>query len=158
MERMTTRRLRIVMACVAASLSAPDARADIDGAYANATTWYFDISHVPDFDQKRTVLANDGKNHCVPTSAINWMAYFANHGRPSIAPGPGLWYAPDRYDDASDAIFTMGAYMSTSGASGTNAAGAHHGLWLWLLGEPVVSSHSLSNGAWSPKLQDAAAW
>ena len=32
-----------------------------------------------------------GAMFCVPTSAINWMAYIANHGYPDVSPGPGNW-------------------------------------------------------------------
>ena len=36
-------------------------------------------------------LANDGVDHCVPTSALNRMADLAEHGYPAVPPGPGPW-------------------------------------------------------------------
>jgi hypothetical protein len=134
-------------------LVATAARADFEGAYANASTWYFEISHVPDLDQKRTALPNDGRNHCVPTSAINWMAYFANHGLPSLPPGDGNWQLQALYDDASDAILAMGSVMGTDPNEGTYASGASFGYWIWLLGRPIVTTSYRSNWVTSPTLQ-----
>jgi len=156
MNHKTTWLLQTAVLMVAVLLAATAARADFEGEYANGSAWEFDITHVPDFDQKRTVLANNGKSHCVPTSAMNWMAYFANHGRPSINPGPGDWESQDRYDDASNAILIMGVYMFTDGDDGTYPSGAKHGYWFWLFGEPVIVTQSLSNIYWSPTLQHAA--
>jgi len=156
MYRTTTRLFQAAVLMAAVLLAATGARADVDGAYADGSTWYFDITHVPDFDQKRTVLPGEGVSHCVPTSGINWMAYFANHGRPTLNPGPGDWQSQARYDDASDAIFALGALMGTDAEDGTNASGAWFGLWIWSMGGPMVVNQSLSNGTWSPKFDDAA--
>ena len=55
------------------------------------------ICGVPDLDQQREPnylvdgLPNGGRNYCVPTSTMNWLAHIANHGWPSLAPGPGSW-------------------------------------------------------------------
>lgn len=142
-----------VISAMAILLCGAPLRADFEGAYANETTWYFEISHVPDFDQRRTALPNDGRNHCVPTSAINWMAYFANHGLPSLPPGEGNWQLQALYDDASDAILNMGALMGTDPDDGTYASGASFGYFIWLLGRPIVTTSYRSNWISSPTLQ-----
>ena len=62
-------------------------------------TYSFHRYDVPDLDQYRSSsadstipgLPNNGAMYCVPTSAVNWMAYIANHGYPFIIPGPGHW-------------------------------------------------------------------
>jgi hypothetical protein len=156
MYQRTTRLRPAIAVTVAAFLGAAAARANFDGAYANEQAWYFQITQVPDFDQKRTALPNDGKMYCVPTSGINWMAYFANHGRPSIDPGPGNWQSQDLYDEATTAIYALGAVMGTDPNKGTNGSGAGFGYWIWLLGEPVVVTRNSSGMFWSPTLQDAA--
>ena len=51
---------------------------------------------IPDLDQRRNPdppftpgLPNGGLMYCVPTSALDFMAYLANQGFPTVAPGPG---------------------------------------------------------------------
>jgi len=146
--------LQTAVSMMVVLLVAMAARADFDGTYGDDSWWYFDITHVPDFDQKRTALPNDGRTYCVPTSAINWMAYFANHGRPSINPGEGNWQLQALYDDASSAIQAMGGLMGTNPDDGTSASGAGFGYWIWLLGEPVVVAHYRSGIFTSPTLQN----
>ena len=131
------------------------AAADVEAAYLDQTTWTFTVTHVPDFDQKRTALPNDGKMYCVPTSALNWMAYFANHGRPSLAPGPGWWQLQSKYPQATANLAVLGALMGTHPNNGTNTSGAMFGFNLWLAGHPAIVLSSKSNIAWSPTFQDA---
>jgi len=154
MHHKNTGLLQTAVLTMGVLLVAMAARADFSGTYGDDSWWYFDITHVPDFDQKRTALPNDGKCYCVPTSAINWMAYFANHGRPSINPGPGNWQLQALYDDASNAIEAMGGFMGTHPNDGTYASGASFGYWLWLLGQPVIVAHYRSNWHTSPTLQN----
>ncbi|WP_158219757.1 hypothetical protein [Ideonella sp. A 288] len=40
------------------------------------------ISGVPDIDQRWDALPQNGDNYCVPTSVLNWMYFYAEHGRP----------------------------------------------------------------------------
>jgi len=44
----------------------------------------FQIYGIPDFDQKRTTLPNDGKMYCVPTSFINLVHFMGTHGIPGL--------------------------------------------------------------------------
>src|SRR5688572_29400453 len=66
----------------------------------------YELCTVPDFDQRRGQtpfgspgLPNNGNWYCVPTSAVDWMAYIANHGYPSVEPGPGEHNGLGDYDD-----------------------------------------------------------
>ena len=58
---------------------------DVPGDYSYA------ITYMPDFDQRRYGLANNGNMHCVPTSTMNMFAYAAHFGFPDLLPGPGDW-------------------------------------------------------------------
>jgi hypothetical protein len=43
-------------------------------------------------------LPNNGGMYFVPTAAVNWMAYIANHGYPNTDPGRGFWeVSPPQY-------------------------------------------------------------
>ncbi|HMN95598.1 MAG TPA: hypothetical protein PKC43_05170 [Phycisphaerales bacterium] len=129
----------IALAGVAAALAlapAPTASANITIAYTNASNYTYKVTKVPDFDQRRTGLANNGNNHCVPTSAVNWMAYIANHGYPNLAPGQGWWQQASLYNAATTSILAMGTFMGTSGSSGTGLDGAVNGMKSWLNASP----------------------
>ncbi|UCD74929.1 MAG: hypothetical protein JSV91_14220, partial [Phycisphaerales bacterium] len=105
----TTVRLMLA-ACMAAAIP-ESALAGVEVNWVNEELYQFEITHVPDFDQVRSALPNEGRAYCVPTSAVNWAAYFANHGLPDLPPGPGYWEAPFMYDKATDAIWGMGLAM-----------------------------------------------
>jgi subtilisin-like proprotein convertase family protein len=88
-----------------------------DGArYFDGISYSYAICNVPDIDQQRLGLINDGKLFCVPTSAMNWMAYIASHGVPELLPGPGDWSLspPDpSYELMTFEIQFMGILMGT---------------------------------------------
>ena len=87
---------------------------------------------------------------------MNWMAYFANHGLDSIAPGPGQWMNPARYDEMTNNIVLMGQYMSTDPNDGTTGGGAMAGLATWLPMWCFVVSHYYTSFWWSPDFDDIA--
>ncbi len=124
-----------VFAAAAACLGAS---ANISIAYISSTNYSYKITKVPDFDQRRNGLANNGNNHCVPTSAINWMAYIANHGYPNLAPGTGWWQSSSLYNTATLAIALQGVNMGTSGTSGTGLTGAVDGMKTWFNNSPYA--------------------
>jgi len=103
------------------------------------------IKFMPDLDQRRASapgtpgLPANGSMYCVPTSAINLLAYAANHGYPGTEPGPGNWQSNARYNEATNAISTLGALMSTSASGGTNGNNAVTGLSTWLAGAPWLT-------------------
>src|SRR5262245_149934 len=128
------------------------------------------ICHVPDIDQKRAPgssplvigLPNDGKMYCVPTSAMNWMAYIANHGYPQLQPFPGDWQlgppgSPGVYNAMSLALISMGSAMNTDPITGTGGKTAKAGMQDWLdtdaPGHFVVSLYA-ANGSYSPTFAD----
>lgn len=138
----------------AIALCSRSALADVEIAVSAPDQWVFEITHVPDFDQKRTALPGGGHSYCVPTTATNWMAYLANHGRPSIVPGPGHWQAHSMYSAASFSILNMGVLMGTGDGEGTAPGDAVDGLIGWLSGEPVIVFHAISDDDWSPTFED----
>ncbi len=78
---------------------------------------------VPDFDQKRSVLPNDGKMYCVPASWINWMAFLQNNGYNGLmwpASGTQNWQAQAQYVGVSARILDMGMRMGTDPFDGTS--------------------------------------
>ena len=121
-SQMSSRTVALALLAAGMSLStiAPS-RGDVVVDWDNPEQWRFEITNVPDLDQKRSALPNNGLVYCVPTSAINWAAYFANHGLPALPPGPGDWEDQSRYDDATGAIIAVSAIMFTDpNGGGTN--------------------------------------
>ena len=47
-----------------------------------ADTFSYSIGDVPDLDQRWKRLPGEGGMYCVPTSAMDWMYYLAEHGVP----------------------------------------------------------------------------
>ena len=129
--------------------------ADANVAMSNETTYSYVISHVPDLDQKRATLPGAGLAFCVPTAALNWMAYFANHGADWLPPGPGNWLDPARYNEMTSYINAMGDLMGTHPEDGTDGNGAMSGLIPWL-GAPFqfTVSQYYTSYSWSPGFQD----
>lgn len=113
------------------ALAAPCAADVTNAAWGGTGTFYYRIVHMPDLDQRRGGLANNGANHCVPTSTINLFAYAANHGFPWVPPGPGSYQSQGMFNTATNAISQLGALMGTSGTNGTNGSGTQLGLNLW---------------------------
>ncbi len=74
---------------------------------------------MPDFDQRRSVLPNDGRMYCVPTATANALAYITNHGYPGVLDGPRDWQSQTHYDDISDLLEVLGVIMLTDPDDGT---------------------------------------
>jgi hypothetical protein len=104
--------------------------------------YVYNVQYVPDFDQKRTAasgvpgLPGDGGMYCVPTSVINWFAYFANRGitQPAGLNGPRVWQSQVNYNLVTTHLSTMGALMGTDPSGGTNGNGGLSGAMLYSLG------------------------
>lgn len=82
---------------------------------------------VPDFDQKRDALPNNGNMFCVPTSFTNIRGYIANHGYGSIMSGPRNWQSQGNYNYVTARIDAMGIYMDTDPFDGTGGSDAKNG-------------------------------
>jgi len=85
---------------------------------------------VPDFDQKRNYLEDNGAVHCVPTSLLNWMGYMANRGRPqALAHSSPNWASMSEYDLIDVRDHNMGEWMGTGDwGGGTSLGGGVSGL------------------------------
>jgi hypothetical protein len=143
-----------------------------------APLFSYKLCGMPDIDQRRGTiepfiggLPNDGKMYCVPTAAMNCMAYIANHGYPAVEPGPGNWQlgpgsAPNPlqyvevYNEMTDHLADMGGAMNTHPTQGTTGGG-ELGIKLWLdslfdwSGDFVVDGFH-ATGFYSPRLSDMA--
>lgn len=106
----------------------------VDVASYDGFHYKYAISNVPDFDQIRSAdsangilgLPNNGAMYCVPTSAMNWLAYIANHGYPKVPPGPsdqwqlsGPPFHTDIYNTATSMDALLGLLMGTDPVTGT---------------------------------------
>ena len=141
------------------------ARAD-DFQYDGAN-YSFQITGVPDLDQKRAFsrngtvfgLPNDGKMYCGPTSALNWMAYIANHGYPAVSPGPGNWETGSlaAYNTITFNLLFMGAFIGTDPIKGGGMGDEAVESWLGAVapGQFIVAL-VVASGDWSPRVRDAA--
>ncbi len=99
--------------------------ADVTTAYYNSGSDYgYQLSQMPDFDQRRDGLAttsggSPGGMHCVPTSCTDLLGYMASHGEPALGPVFADWENQIDYADVTDFIDDLGDDMGTSGTGGT---------------------------------------
>jgi len=152
-SKINSRRGLLILLAAGLSLSASAAsRADVDVDWVHEGLYQFRITNVPDFDQLRSTLPNNGSCYCAPTSAVNWAAYFANHGLPDLPPGPGYWGAPFMYEAETNAIWSMGLVMLTDPFGGTGKDSKHFGLriWLGMAGDHFTVTSFYSDYDWSP--------
>ncbi|MCA9286046.1 MAG: dockerin type I repeat-containing protein [Phycisphaerales bacterium] len=78
------------------------------------TSFHHQRINVPDQDQVRVGLPNEGKCYCVPTSTMNVLMYVANHGYPQVTPGPGDYSGYDTYYDVTALLEKLGAQANIS--------------------------------------------
>jgi hypothetical protein len=148
----------IVAAVLLLPVTVPASRAaaDASGAWADSSTYTYQVTHVPDLDQRRALLPGQGSMYCVPTAAMNWMAYFANHGAAFLAPGPGNWQSQTLYNTMTTQLDLMGTLMGTSDTNGTDGDGCNAGLNAWLPNFLFVFAHYYCNDTWCPDFQYCA--
>ena len=89
---------------------------------SGSPAYHFERCGVPDFDQIRSGLVNDGKMYCAPTAAVDWLHYLANRGASSVMPGPGL---SDNYLQVQYDISLLAQLMSTNPADDGGTAGSN---------------------------------
>jgi hypothetical protein len=125
--------------CICTAMGSSSANADVVTAdWNNNTSFAYEITHMPDFDQRRMAaggifgLPGNGGMYCVPTSTTNMMAYAANHGFADLGPGPNNWQNASTYNTATLNIFTMGLLMDTDAVDGTGGDGWLNGANQWL--------------------------
>lgn len=115
---------------LAAVLLAQTASADILACSWNSTgNFHYRVVHMPDLDQRRSALPGNGSMYCAPTSTLNLFCYAANHGYPSVYPGPQNWESSSSsvYNSATSAISFLGSVMGTDAQDGTAGSGTAAG-------------------------------
>jgi hypothetical protein len=138
------------------ALCASTAHAKWYASSTSNTQYVAGWTQMPDFDQVRNGLGNDGKMYCVPTSALNMMAYIARHGYPEIGPGSQnyySWYSPDNVNLATGNLIVMGFVMGTDAFDGTGGNGCMDGLVNWLPGGFLIFNKWAGNGS-PPRVSD----
>ena len=136
-----------------ASAGMSSAVADVHTLYIDADTHVYATTGMPDFDQRRDGLLDDGLCHCGPTSATNLLAFIAMHGNDHVVPflPEEAWNEPGTYEAITEYLRQFGINAGTESTDDTcstshsavmaeiNAAGDH-----W------VSHHfDVSSRAWN---------
>ena len=140
-RRAPFKTLACAAALAACCLAAPAARADIgDQNYVLNGDWGYKINNMPDIDQRRDHLGfvfglpNKGAEYCVPTSAMNLLAYVASHGYPGVVPGDNDWTATNKgqYNEMSLFLLFLGGMMGTDPMKGTSGNGITNAMTVFL--------------------------
>lgn len=112
---------------------------------------------IPDFDQRRETnlplvwgVPNNGSGHCIPASALDVVAYMANHGAPQLMFGHEYdWADPANYNGVSALLTYLGVLMNTD-AGGTGSTGFVNGMVAFFNerapGQFVVSTQAWADG------------
>ncbi|MBX3354850.1 MAG: hypothetical protein KF724_04035 [Phycisphaeraceae bacterium] len=124
--------------------------------YTSATQYQYLRIGIPDFDQARDGLPNNGLCHCYPTSVMNILSYAANHGMPTLPPGTTNYGLPENYDEMTTLLGGLGSLMQVSPGGGlpcgTGGSAAMNGT-LAFLGEAADQLTIVAlagNGAFLP--------
>ena len=142
-------------AIFSAAFAASIAPADVQTAiYLADNAFSYKIRHMPDLDQRRLLLPNQGAAYCVPTSTLNLLAYAADHGFPNVRPGDRNWQLAENYNDMTGYIFDMGEIMNTDPVNGTGSPWAATYVWLFIDQVPLVAFSYYKTDNWTPKIQD----
>lgn len=155
----TCTRARLTAAAMATTalttLTSSPALGDVTIAEWNSSTDFaYNVNDMPDLDQRRVGLANQGGMHCVPTAAMNMLAYAAQWGFEDLEPGPGTWTGYDGYYDMTAFIDELGDLMGTTGEGGTGGTGWRQGLEAWIAGHPLCVDYTWRSGDNCPSLSD----
>jgi len=117
----------------------------------------YQVQYMPDLDQKRGELADDGSVHCVPTSTMNMFAYAAEWGFEDLPPGPGVYQGEITHVLMSFYIGSLGQFMGTGPApSGTGVNGWLTGSAEWIEDYPFIRTADYRSGDYCPTLSTAA--
>ena len=127
------------------------AHAQVDAHYNNMFDYSYEVTGMPDFDQKRVPIfsipgcSNGGSLYCGPTSVMNIMGFISTHGWSHISPGDspwedfttadGFWSNTDRerYAHITNEIESLAIdFMGMDPESGTGAEKLRNGAIAWL--------------------------
>lgn len=133
--------------------------------YNGPTDFEFQVSYMPDLDQKRATLPGNGCMFCIPTCMMNLFSYAAEWGFDDLEPGPGVWQGDVSYSTMTSKIALLGTWMSTGldgfGCDdGTDSIGWRVGTDAWISGFPFNRYRigKQSETEWCPQLYNAAFW
>jgi hypothetical protein len=121
------------------------------------------ITGVPDFDQRRSALPNNGNMYCVPTAALNWMAYFRNRGvSRTMGYTSSNWASSSNYSHVSGRLAEMGDQMDTSGSGGTGTSDAVEGIADYMdfynVTKPFMILGYVADDDWAPSPRGMRWW
>ncbi|MFI4881909.1 MAG: hypothetical protein ACIAQU_04925, partial [Phycisphaerales bacterium JB064] len=114
-----------------------------------------DVSRVgmPDLDQRRHTLPNEGNAYCVPTATVNALAYLSNHGLPTLLDGPRDWQSQEYVPLVSFWVGLFGVNMDTDPFDGTSLGNWHDAMRDWVADKSysiVISYYAQENQGLSP--------
>ena len=118
------------------------ARADVVVAdWSDDEHFEYQVSYMPDLDQKRNGLIGNGDSFCVPTATLNLLSYAAEWGVEDMEPGPGVWNGAVSYNTMTNQLDDLGDLMFTTiNCSGTCLSDWHNALEEWMDGSPLVAT------------------
>lgn len=92
------------------------------GTIMDSTDWAYEVCGMPDIDQKRAGLPNNGQNYCLPTATLNTMFWFDAMGYPNLLSGnyDPTSSEPDHYNEVTAKLSRMGGLADTDPFNGTN--------------------------------------
>lgn len=106
----------------------------VTGFWNGPDDFGYSVQWMPDIDQRWFTLPNNGSMYCVPTAAMNMLAFAAHWGDELLQPGPGVWendYVTEQWDLA-EKLEQLGFLMETSPTGGTGISGLFTGLDTWI--------------------------
>jgi hypothetical protein len=130
------------LAAVAAVAGAFGAMPSAPAMATPLSTHVFSYADMPDIDQERIAgndasgtyhvgLPNGGQMYCGPTSAMDALAFIADHGATSLSPGSHAWDAAGNYETMTSKLNEMGADMSIDYKKGVTQPNFEAGLTTW---------------------------
>ncbi len=93
------------------------ANADIYSHYVDRNTHGYIVENMPDFDQRRRELPNNGDCYCGPAAISNLLGYVSTHGFSEVDPGipETSWASPDDYDELTALLSDIGTGITAPG-------------------------------------------
>lgn len=135
------------------------ANANVTISYSSSTQFSYRVDNMPDFDQKRNALPNDGKMYCIPTSGSNVLTYAARHGYPGLpVPDETVWHwqSHAHYGDSTSIIAGVAAAMGTHPQDGTKGSTGHAALKALMGQEGLLVGRQALSGGDTPRFGDLA--
>ncbi|MFJ9753014.1 hypothetical protein [Streptomyces chartreusis] len=113
----------------APSAAATDASSCTSEYSVTSTAWRYRTCGIPDLDQDRIGLPENGRNYCGPTAATNALYYFDGHGYSNLISGES--YDPMRnvnFSSVTGIIARVGLLSDTNPLVGTDDRNLMDGL------------------------------